>query len=81
MKNIPAVCLLGETRGANPDPRAAMEVVKAIAKIYGWDIKLEPLIKEADQIEQMLHKLSEQVGEAEAKTVEVSRLEHLRVIR
>ncbi len=67
-ENIPAVCLLGETRGANPDPRAATEVVKAIAKIYGWEIKIEPLIKEADQIEQMLHKLSEQVGEAEAKT-------------
>jgi uncharacterized protein len=65
--NIPAICLLGETRSANPDPRAAAEVVKAIAAIYGWDIKVDLLLKEADQIEQMLHKLSEQVGEAEAK--------------
>jgi uncharacterized protein len=64
---IPAVCILGETRGANPDPRAAAEVVKAMAAIWGWDIKTDQLIKEADQIEQMLHKLSEQVGEAEAK--------------
>lgn len=66
-ENIPALCLLGETRGANPDPRAAAEVVKAIAQIYGWDIKVEPLLEQADQIEQMLHKLSQQVGEAEAK--------------
>jgi uncharacterized protein len=65
--NIPAICLLGETRGANPDPRAAAEVVKAIANIYGWEIKVDLLLKEADQIEQMLHKLSEQIGEAEAK--------------
>jgi uncharacterized protein len=65
--HIPAVCLLGETRGPNPDPRSAAEVVKAMAAIYGWDIKVDVLLKEADQIEQMLHKLSEQVGEAEAK--------------
>jgi uncharacterized protein len=66
--HIPAICLLGETRGASPDPRAAAEVVKAMEAIYGWDIKVDVLLKEADQIEQMLHKLSEQVGEAEAKT-------------
>lgn len=65
--HIPAVCLLGETRGASPDPKAAAEVVKAIAAIYGWEIKVDVLLKEADQIEQMLHKLSEQIGEAEAK--------------
>ncbi len=66
--HIHCICLLGETRGANPDPRAAAEVMKALNKIYGWDIKIEPLLEQADQIEQMLHKLSEQVGEAEAKT-------------
>lgn len=65
--NIPAVCMLGETRSANPDPRAAAELVKALAKIYSWDINVDILLKEADQIEQMMHKLSEQVGEAEAK--------------
>jgi uncharacterized protein len=65
--HIPAICLLGETRGPNPDPRAAAEIVKAIATIYGWDIKVDVLLKEADQIEQMLHKLSEQIGEPEVK--------------
>lgn len=66
--NLHCICLLGETRGANPDPRSAAEVMKALNKIYGWDIKIEPLLEQADQIEQMLHKLSEQIGEAEAKT-------------
>ncbi|HTY90057.1 MAG TPA: proteasome assembly chaperone family protein [Methanocella sp.] len=64
---IPAVCILGETRGANPDPRSSAELVKVLAKVYGWKINVDILIKEADQIEQMMHKLSEQVGEAEAK--------------
>jgi uncharacterized protein len=67
INGIPAICLLGETRGASPDPRAAAEVVKAIGSIYGWEINVDVLLKEADQIEQMLHKLSEQVSEAEAK--------------
>lgn len=65
--NIPAICMLGETRGANPDPRSAAELVKALAKIYDWKIDVNVLLKEADQIEQVMHKLSEQVGEAEAK--------------
>jgi uncharacterized protein len=65
--NIPAICMLGETRSANPDPRSAAEVVKALNKLYGWDVKIEPLLEQADEIEQMLHKLSEQIGEAEAK--------------
>ena len=59
--------MLGETRSANPDPRSAAEVVKALNKLYGWDVKIEPLLEQADEIEQMLHKLSEQIGEAEAK--------------
>lgn len=65
--NIPALCMLGETRGANPDPRSAAELVKVLAKIYGWEVNVEVLLDEADQIEQVMHKLSEQVGEAEAK--------------
>ncbi|MCD1294948.1 proteasome assembly chaperone family protein [Methanocella sp. CWC-04] len=65
--DIPAYCLLGETRGPNPDPRAAAEVVKALNKIYGWDISTEPLMEQADQIEKLLHKLSEQMAQTEKK--------------
>lgn len=64
---IPAICLLGETRGPNPDPRAAIEVVQAINKIYGLNIDITSLKEQADEIEQVLHKLSQQLGEAEAK--------------
>jgi uncharacterized protein len=66
--NIPSYCLLGETRGPNPDPRAGAEVIKMINRIYGLELDIKPLIEQAEQIEQMLHKLSEQLGEAEVKT-------------
>lgn len=65
--NIPAICLLGETRGPNPDPRAAIEVVKSINKLFGLNVDIKSLEDQTEQIEQMLHKLSEQIGEAEAK--------------
>ena len=67
---IEAVCLLGETRGPNPDPRAGIQVVQAMNAIYGFDIDIKPMEEQAEQIEQMLHKLSEQLGEAEAKPKE-----------
>ncbi len=64
---IDAVCLLGETRGPNPDPRSAIRVVEALNNIYDFDVPLDPMREQAEQIEQMMHKLSEQVSEAEAK--------------
>lgn len=64
---IPGVCILGETRGPNPDPRSAIEVVKAMNSIYGFDLDIKPMQEQAEEIEKMLHKLSEQIGEAEAK--------------
>jgi uncharacterized protein len=64
---IEATCILGETRGPNPDPRSAIKVVEVMNNIYGFDVPLEPMKEQAEQIEQMLHQLSEQIGEAEAK--------------
>jgi len=64
---IEAVCLLGETAGPNPDPRAAIRVVQVMNDIYGFGVDIAPMREQAEQIEQMLHKLSEQVGEAEAQ--------------
>jgi uncharacterized protein len=64
---LEAICILGETRGPTPDPKAAIQVVEALNKIYGLGVSIEPMKEQAEQIEQMLHKLSEQIGEAEAK--------------
>ena len=60
-RDIPGISLLGETSSQNPDPRAAAQVVKAINSIYGLDINVEKLIKDAEVIELELQKLAEEV--------------------
>ena len=59
-RNFPGIVLLGETSGFNPDPRAAMAVINAMNRIFGWDIKVDKLEKEAEFIEAQLQKLAEQ---------------------
>ncbi len=67
LRNLPAVSLLGETPGPNPDPRAAVEVISVINKIFNLPVNTEKLLSQAEQIELELSKLAEQV-----KTTEVS---------
>jgi uncharacterized protein len=69
IRNIPAISLLGETPGPNPDPRAAVEVLTVLNNIFGLSINTEKLISQAEQIELELSKLAEQV-----KTTETSML-------
>ncbi|OYT63393.1 proteasome assembly chaperone family protein [Methanosarcinales archaeon ex4484_138] len=66
LQNIPAIGLLGETRGQNPEPRAAISVIEALNKIYGLDIDTENLLDQANEIETELQKLADQVKDAEA---------------
>ncbi|MCZ7397865.1 MAG: proteasome assembly chaperone family protein [Candidatus Methanoperedens sp.] len=65
LRNIPAVSLLGETPGPNPDPRAAVEVINVLNKIYELSIDSNKLINQAEQIEHELSKLAEQVRTTE----------------
>jgi uncharacterized protein len=68
LRDLPAVSLLGETPAPNPDPRAAVEVIKVLNKIYELDIDTEKLLGQAEQIELELSKLAEQVKTTEAPT-------------
>lgn len=67
LREMPAISLLGETPGPNPDPRAAVQVINVLNKIYGLSIDTEKLLGQADQIELELSKLADQV-----KTTETS---------
>ncbi len=69
LRNLPAVSLLGETPGPNPDPRAAVEVIKALNKIFDLSINTEKLLSQAEQIELELSKLAEQVRTTEAPSM------------
>ena len=61
ISKLPALCLLGETQGPTPDPRAAARVIDVISDLMKLSISTQKLVEEADQIETELHKLSEQV--------------------
>lgn len=61
LRKIDAICLMGETYGPNPEPRAAGEVIKVLNSMFGWNVAVEKLIEQAEQIEFELQRLAEQV--------------------
>ena len=65
INKLPALCLLGETQGPTPDPRAAARVIDVVSNVLNLNISTHKLVEEADQIETELHKLAEQVQGAE----------------
>jgi uncharacterized protein len=69
LRGMPAVSLLGETHGPNPDPKTAVEVINVLNNIFGLSIETEKLLSNVEQIEHELSKLSEQV-----KTIDTSSL-------
>ncbi len=69
INKLPALCLLGETQGPTPDPRAAARVVEVLNAILHLNVSTQKLFEEAEQIETELHKLAEQVqGTEQAET-------------
>jgi len=65
IRNIDAFGLLGETINA-PDPRASAAIIGVLNKMYGLELDVQPLLEQADEIESTMHKLAEQVQNAEA---------------
>ena len=66
-EKLDAYVLLGETFGDRPDPRAAANVVEALKSLTGIDVSTEPLLKEAEMIEEQLRKMHEQMEAARQK--------------
>ncbi|MGP6219813.1 proteasome assembly chaperone family protein [Caldiplasma sukawensis] len=57
MYGIPSACLMGETSGYFPDPKAAIEIIKVLQKIVGFKVDLSDLeerIKNIDNITQKI---------------------------
>jgi uncharacterized protein len=61
IKNLPAVCLLGETASAEPDPRAAIATIEALNKIYDLGVSTAKLTEQADEIEVQMAQLAQQM--------------------
>ena len=64
IRNLPAICLLGETASAEPDPRAAIATIEALNKIYSLGISTAKLSEQAEQIEVQMSQLSQQLKAA-----------------
>jgi uncharacterized protein len=60
-KNIPGTCLFAEVLNQYPDPRAAASLVNVLNKMLDIDVNAEPLLKEAEEIEERLKELAKRV--------------------
>jgi uncharacterized protein (TIGR00162 family) len=58
-RKIDALCLLGETRGYLPDPRAAKSVLQVLQKILSLDVDLKALDKEIEKSKEIVAKMRE----------------------
>lgn len=63
IRGIPAYGLLGETVNA-PDPRSSAATIEVLNKIYNLGLDVKPLLEQAEEIEQSMHKLSEEVQQS-----------------
>ena len=64
IRNLPALCLLGETTSAEPDPRAAIASIETLNKIYNLGVSTKKLEEQAEQIEQQMSQLAQQMKAA-----------------
>jgi uncharacterized protein len=60
-KNIPGTCLFAEVLNQYPDPRAAASLVNVLNKMLDIEVNAEPLLKEAEEIEERLKELAKRV--------------------
>lgn len=58
-KKIATLCLLGETRGYLPDPKAAKSVLEVLGALLGIHIPFESLDKEIEDAEKTIIRLQE----------------------
>jgi uncharacterized protein len=51
ISKLPALCLLGETQGPTPDPRAAARVIDVINDLLKLNISTQKLVEDAEQVQ------------------------------
>jgi len=56
-RNIDALCLLGETRGYMPDPKAAKSVLEVLQKTLSIQVDLSGLDKEIEKSKEIMEKM------------------------
>lgn len=74
LKKMDALCLLGETRGYLPDPKAAKSVLEVLKSILNLDVNLDGLDEEIAKAEKMVVRL-QKIEEKRALQAEETRKE------
>lgn len=57
LREIPALCLLGETRGYLPDPKAAKSILLVLRKILNIEVQVDDLDREIAKADKILDKM------------------------
>src|SRR5574341_830150 len=65
-RGITGVCLLGETSGYVVDAKASKAVLDILSKILGLKLDMSTLIKRAQDTEQLIKTLEEQMGQRQS---------------
>jgi len=58
-RKMEAICLLGETRGYLPDPRAAKSIVEVLQKMFKIKVDLSELDKEIEKSKEIVERMQE----------------------
>jgi len=78
-ERIDALCLLGETRGYLPDPKAAKSILTVLQRILGIEVDLADLDKEIEKFEKIAERMKEIEARRETYTRKMRSLEERRV--
>jgi len=78
-RNIDALCLLGETRGYLPDPKAAKSVLSVLQKILGIRVDLSGLDREIEKSEEIAERMRKIEEQREVYAREMRRAEEGRI--
>jgi len=78
-RKIDAICLLGETRGYLPDPRAAKSVVEVLQKILKIKVDLSGLDKEIEKSKEIVDRMQEIEKRREKYAQKMRRVEEERI--
>lgn len=79
LRNTDALCLLGETRGYLPDPKAAKSVLSVLQKILGIQVDLSGLDREIEKSEEIAERMQKIEEQREAYAREMRRAEEGRI--
>jgi hypothetical protein len=78
-RKIDALCLLGETRGYMPDPKAAKSVLQVLQKMLGLKVDLSRLDEEIEESERIVERMREIEKQRETYAEKARRTEEERI--